>query len=66
MAKVKFIAVGRNKKTWEEEIADPSPDFLEAAVMMAGVLMSRDITCEDGVIFAGLRPVGRYEIEGAP
>lgn len=66
MAKVKFTEVGRGKKTWEEEIADPSQDFLEAAVMMSGALMSRDITCEDGVIYAGLRAVGRYEIAKAP
>lgn len=62
MAKVKFSDVGRNKRTWEEEIADPSQDFLEAAVMMSGALMSRDIACLDGKIFAGMRSVGTYEI----
>jgi hypothetical protein len=64
MAKVKFFNVGRMKRTWEEEIADPSQDFLEAAVMMSGALASQDITCAGGKVYAGIRPVGQYKIEG--
>ena len=31
---------------------------------MSGALMSRDIVCTAGQIFAGMRPVGLYTVDG--
>jgi hypothetical protein len=62
MAKVKFLNVGRDKRSWEEEIAEPTEERLELAVRMTGFLRSQDITCTQGVVYAGMRPVGSYQL----
>ena len=62
---IKFIDVGRDKKTWEEDI--PLDDgLLDGVAMVKAIrrkraLLSRGIECsDDGLIFAGERAVGRW------
>lgn len=64
MARVVFVGVGRNKKGWEVEIDNPTEKRLAMEVSMSGALMSRDIVCTQGQIFAGVRPVGLYTVDG--
>jgi len=63
MAKVRFIEVGRNKMSWEAECkGEPTYNWLHKQVKK--VLGSRGIDfSNDGQIYAGLRPVGRFEIK---
>ncbi len=60
--KVKFIDVGRNKKSWEAECKGQLTfDWLYSQAKKA--LMSSDIDfTDDGSILAGFRTVGRFEI----
>lgn len=61
---VRFIEVGRNKKTWEAECAgEPDYKFLNGQVRKNGALMSSFLDFDDdGAIRAGLRTVGRFEV----
>ena len=59
--KVKFIDVGRDKKTWEAECDTLTYDWMYSQVKKA--LMSNNIEFgEDGKIYAGFRAVGRFGI----
>lgn len=62
--KVKFIDVGRNKRSWDADLK-PIDTEIVRHIKKAGVLMSRDIEVdlESGAIFAGMRLVGRFELE---
>jgi len=62
MPKVKFIEVGRSKSNWEAEYrGDLTESWLYKQAKKA--LMSRDIWFTDsGIIFAGIRSVGKFEI----
>ena len=68
--KVRFIEVGREKKSWEAECrGELTYDFLIGEVRKNNALYSSDVGFyEDGAIRAGFRTVGRFEIiqeEGA-
>jgi hypothetical protein len=59
--KVRFIQVGRNNASWEAECrGELTESWMYNQVKKH--LMSRDIEFGDGVIYAGLRAVGRFEI----
>ena len=58
--KVKFIDVGRDSRTWEAELPDKSVETLSEEASKA--LMSSDVCCTNGTVYAGFRPVGKYEI----
>ncbi len=66
--KIRFSNVGRDKKTWEDEIPLDSEGYLAERQMYASVkrqsaLMSADIDFSDsGEIYAGGRNVGKWEI----
>ena len=58
--KVKFVDVGRNDDTWTANLPDTEPETLVKEAKKA--LMSNCVTCVNGKIYAGIRPVGAYEI----
>lgn len=66
--KIKFIKVGRGKKTWTAEVAGFDQAYMEEAVHRSGALSSRNISFSDtdgndeGTIFAGLHSVGTFKI----
>lgn len=62
MARVKFIDVGRECVTWEEELVNVDERSLVQAIQRRKVLLSRDISVANSTIFAGFRAVGRTEI----
>ena len=59
---VKFIEVGRNKRSWESECkGELNYNWLYKEAKKA--LMSSEIDFSDnGIIFAGFRNVGRFEV----
>lgn len=60
--KVKFIDVGRNKKSWEAE-CDGELNYNWLYSQAKKALMSSDIDfSDDGTIFAGFRSVGKFEV----
>lgn len=60
MITVQFISVGRDHKTWTAELADKSEGTIAREARR--YLMSREVYAEDGTIYAGCRPVGRYVV----
>jgi len=67
---VTFAGVGRSKKNWISTLQQcPTPAILERLVRKSGALMSRDVECvldedeEHGTIYAGMRPVGAFQIK---
>lgn len=67
---VTFAEVGRGKKTWISTLNQcPTQAVLERLVRKSGALMSRDVECvldedeEHGTIYAGMRPVGSFQIK---
>jgi len=62
MPRIRFIDVGRNKLTWEEELANVDSDSMARAIKRRGALMSTNVWIEDSIIFAGFRSVGRTEL----
>lgn len=61
--KVRFIEVGRNKKSWEAEY-DGELNYNWLYMQAKKALMSSDIDfSDDGKIYAGFRNVGRFEVE---
>lgn len=67
--KVRFSEVGRDKRSWESELADLSYGELLRAVKKAGALGSRGIDfdfndeTQRGLIWVGgFRPVGAFEV----
>ena len=70
---VKFIEVGRNKLSWEEDIPLLEDQSLDGMKMYKSVkakasLGSKDIDfLDDGTITVGMfRPVGRWEAQEQP
>lgn len=70
--KLKFVDVGRNKKSWEVEVPD-SPDHMTNSAIAKSIrkshsLASRDLEWEIdldagvGAVFAGMRRVGSIEV----
>lgn len=64
---VKFHNVGRRKLSWDVNTTDTTPTTIEELVRKKGALMSHDISAEytedqEGIIFAGIRPVGTFQI----
>lgn len=66
--KYRFIDVGRNKATWEAETENPTYSWLWKQVHDHGV-MSRNLDFyfvddefKKGVVEAGFRAIGRYEV----
>ena len=73
---VRFIDVGRNKRTFEVEVVEmreapgiPTENGLVTALRKSHALMSRDLDVSidgtSGLCFAGMRPVGRWEVVNA-
>lgn len=66
--KIRFVEVGRNKKSWETEVpeGDRALPAILKSVQKSGALMSRGIEVvadgAEGRIYAGARCVGRFEI----
>lgn len=58
MATVQFINVGRDHKTWTAELEDANEDTIAEEASKA--LLSRGVFAEQGTIYAGCRPAGRY------
>ena len=61
---VKFIEVGRLKKSWDAECKSRALSYgwLYKQVKNNGV-MSGDITfLKNGTIYAGIRPIGKFEV----
>jgi hypothetical protein len=70
---INFKNIGRLKRSWTEVMPYPHLDKIAKAAKEKGALMSKDIQatydenadlnerCE-GTIFAGFRPVGRFEV----
>lgn len=66
MWRVRFEDVGRSKACWVETSSKPEPpseEWLEVRVEQRRVLMSHGISCSGGIVYAGMRAVGRYTIE---
>jgi len=66
--KVKFIEVGRDKKSWEITMPTLCGDTMIKSVRKSGALMSFEIDVEcyhggTGWIYAGMRNVGKIEWE---
>lgn len=65
---IRFIEVGRSKRTWEEPLKRLTPDTIAMLVAKSGALKSRGIEIDlnidtmSGSIYAGMRTVGRFEI----
>ncbi|MGE5631350.1 MAG: hypothetical protein ACM3TR_09675 [Caulobacteraceae bacterium] len=60
--KVKFIEVGRSKKTWETECeGELTYEWLYSQAKKALFSSNIDFT-DDGKIYAGFHNVGRFEI----
>ena len=63
MPRIRFIEVGRNKLTWEEDLKNIDESSLVRAIQRKGALMSQDISVEGSdIIVGGLRTVGRTEL----
>lgn len=64
--KVRFINVGKDKKSWEAETdGELSYNWLYGQVKKHSALFSSGIDFyEDGSITAGFRTVGRFEVIG--
>lgn len=63
---VQFIEIGRNKKTWVKAFkAHPSDGDLVHEIRRSRALASNDVSVFQGFVFAGIRCVGKYEIEEA-
>ncbi len=60
MVTIQFINVGRGHKTWTAELKDASEDTIAGEAGKA--LLSRGVCAEDGTIYAGCRPAGRYVV----
>ena len=60
MPLVKYSELGRDNLTYEKEIPDTEPDTIAKHGRRG--LMSANVSAVDGVILAGFRPVGKYEI----
>lgn len=66
MPRVRFVKVGRNKLTWEEEVANIDSDSLVRCIKRKGALMSNSIEVHDSTIYVGgFRPVGTTELVDA-
>ena len=62
MPKVKFIGVGRKRKTWEADLPDTEPGTLAKEARSAGLLSSQ-VDCSDGGVYVGgWRLVGNYKV----
>jgi len=63
---VKFVDVGVNKLSWTATCKEISFDWLYKQIKSKGALMSSEISFYNehgsGIIYAGLRAVGRFEI----
>jgi len=66
--KIKFIGIGRNKLSWETELPNAAEITICREVEAKRALMSRDIQAihdnetNSGRIYAGMRPVGTYQV----
>ena len=68
--KVKFLEVGRDKRTFEAKIASLSHENLERALRRAAAIRSRDVTfvrdddslARGWVVVGAGRVVGRWEV----
>jgi hypothetical protein len=62
MKTVIFQNVGRDKMSWTIDSDDVSPQALCSAIRKRHALLSRDIDCDNGIVYAGFRAVGTYLI----
>lgn len=63
---VQFIEIGRNKKTWGKVFkAHPADGDLVREIKRSRALASNDVSISQGLVFAGVHCVGKYEIEEA-
>lgn len=66
---VDFVNVGRDKKSWRATLASLSDRAMFNEVSKKKVLMSKILdfvwheSGEQGVILAGMRPVGEFRVE---
>lgn len=60
---IEFSDVGRTKKCWTERLNQkPNDSIVARLVDKRGVLISHNVWCSDGCVFAGIHTVGRYAI----
>ena len=69
---VKFIDVGRDKKCWEEVLMTDEDGCIPDHRLMKSIRKQKALASrypefvEDGLIVAGCRVVGRFEVVEAP